>query len=162
MPLKKEILIQYGQNIALEHYADFLIGITWDPDMLEINYGDVVQDLYDYIVEVGYINWKKENIFLFNGVGGKRISGHREFSILVIKCMVLNVPFMKGKAIGQLWLMLDQNLFNEGRRPNSPSDFLFGENQFIVVRYYSNQISGNIVKGVRTWPFGDEKSIKII
>lgn len=126
LSLKKEILIQYGQNITPEPYADFLIGITWDPDMLKINYGDLVQDLYDYIVQVEYMNRKQEHTFLFNGVGEKIISGYREFSFHVTKCMVLNVPFMKGQTPGQLWFMLHQSISNEERRTNSPLDYLFG------------------------------------
>ena len=63
LPLKKEILIQCGETITPEAYADFRIGKTWDPDMLKINYGELFQDLYDYIVQVGYMNRKQEHIF---------------------------------------------------------------------------------------------------
>ena len=66
LPLKKEMLIQYGQNVTPEAYTDFLIGEEWDQDMLNINYNDVVQDLHEYIVQVGYMNRKQENVFLFN------------------------------------------------------------------------------------------------
>ena len=96
LPLKKEILIQCGEHITPEAYADLLIGKTWDPDMLKINYGDLAQDLYDSIAEDGYMNRKMGHIFLFDGVGGKIKFGYREFSFLVTKGMVLNVPFIKG------------------------------------------------------------------
>ena len=98
LPLKKEILIQCGEHITPEAYADLLIGKTWDPDMLKINYGDLAQDLYDSIAEDGYMNRKMEHIFLFDGVGGKIKFGYREFSFLVTKGMVLNVPFIKGQT----------------------------------------------------------------
>ena len=99
LPLKKEILIQCGEHITPEAYADLLIGKTWDPDMLKINYGDLAQDLYDSIAEDGYMNRKMEHIFLFDGVGGKIKFGYREFSFLVTKGMVLNVPFIKGQTV---------------------------------------------------------------
>ena len=102
LPLKKEILIQCGEHITPEAYADLLIGKTWDPDMLKINYGDLAQDLYDSIAEDGYMNRKMEHIFLFDGVGGKIKFGYREFSFLVTKGMVLNVPFIKGQTLCEM------------------------------------------------------------
>ena len=106
------------------------------------------------------MNRKQENVFLFNGIGGKIKSGYRELSFLTTKCVTLNVPLKKDQTIPQLWVFLDQGIFNGGKRLDSPSDFLFDENQFIVIPHYPNQISGKIVTGMRSWPFRDENSEK--
>ena len=158
LPLKSERLIQYGQNITPKSYADFLIGKTWNEDMLKINYEDVVEDLHEYIVQVGYVNRKLEVTFQFDGIGEQLGSWYREFSFLTTKCVTFNIPFKKYHIIGQFWFMLDQSIFNEGKRLDTPSDFMFDENQFIVVPHYPNQLSGNIATGMRTWPVRDENS----
>ena len=93
--MQKDILVQYGKNITPDAYTGFLFGKKWDPEMFEINYGDVVQELNDSIVKAEFINRKRQNIFRFNGVGGKMTFGYSEFSFLATKRMALNVPFMK-------------------------------------------------------------------
>lgn len=160
LPFKKEKLIEYGQNITPEAYADFIIGKKWDEDMLKIDYDYVVQDLHEYIVQVAYSNVELEDIFVFDGIDEIMRSGYREFAFLTTKCVTLNIPFMKDQTISSFWFILDQSIFKEGKRLDDPSDFLFDENQFIVVPHYPNQWSGNIVTGMRRWPVRDENSAK--
>ena len=130
----------------------------WNEDMLKFNYEDVVNDLHEYIVQVGYVNRNLEVTFQFDGIGEQLGSGYREFSFLTTKCVTSNIPLKEYQIIGQFWFMLDQSIVNEGQRLDAPSDFMFDENQLIVVPHYPNQLSEKIATGMRIWTVRDENS----
>ena len=164
LPIRQEKLSRYGPNITPKAYSDFLAGDNWDENMLKVNYADVIEDLHKYILSYGYMNLRLEDMALFDrrkdGTLKKDTPELRELSFLTTKCITVNIPYMNDQTITQFWISLNHSIFLGEKRLDSPSDNLLSENQFIVVFHYPNQLSGNLVRGMRTWPLRDENAPK--
>ena len=156
MPIREERLRHYGLNVTPQAYSDFLTGKSLNEEMLKIDYDDVIQHLEQYILGYGYVNLKLEEVLLTSSVKNitkKRSLGFREFSFLSAKCVRIDIPFNKSNPISYFFIALRTDIFIEGKRLDNPSDHLLKENQFIVALHYPNQLLGNIVTGIRKWPF---------
>ena len=155
MPIIEERLRHYGPNVTPQAYSDFLAGKLWNTEMLKIDYDDVTQHLTKYIKGYGYVNLKLEEVVLKSYIMNitKEGLGFREFSFLSTKCVSIDIPFIKGHPISYFWIALNYDIFLGGKRLDNPYDHLLKENQFIVAPHYPNQLLGNIVTGIRKWPY---------
>ena len=162
MPIRKERLKHYGLNVTAQAYSDFLAGKLWNEEMLKIDYEDVIQHLEQYVKGYGYVNLKLEEVILKSYIINitKKNLGFREFSFLSTKCVSIDIPFNKGHPISYFWIALKYDIFLGGKRLDNPYDHLLKENQFIVALHYPNQLLGNIVTGIRKWPYrGNDTSL---
>ena len=135
MPLKGEKLQHYGQNITPKAYANFLEGWKWDKEMFNIPYDEVTQSLGEYIIAYGVMTFNYADIPIYYSHDSNKKQkkpGFREFSLLTIKCVAIDIPFVKRVTIQQFWIYLQPSMFIGGKRLDNPSDNLLHENQFMT------------------------------
>ena len=83
-----------------------------------------------------------------------------EYNIGGMKCLVFNIPFIQGQQISDFEIDLRPDIFNGGRRIDSPGDGTSMENQLGVILHYPNQLTWQFDLAKRRWPTRKSNSPK--
>ena len=135
-------LKRYGDDVNMTAYVKFLSGDYWDQNFLKINYDRVTQNLDQYILASRYKNYLSEEY----------VPKMSEYNIGGMKCLVFNIPFIQGQQISDFEIDLRPDIFNGGRRIDSPGDGTSMENQLGVILHYPNQLTWQFDLMKRRWP----------
>ena len=140
--LIEDELKRYGDDVNMTAYVKFLSGDYWDQNFLKIDYDRVTQNLDQYILASRYKNYLLEEY----------VPKMSEYNIGGMKCLVFNIPFIQGQQITEVEIALRPEIFNGGRRIDSPGNDPSIENQLWVVLHYPNHLSWQFDLVKRRWP----------
>ena len=80
-------------------------------------------------------------------------------SVLSMKCLSFEIPFLKNEKVLSAFISFKSGIFsnnselkyNDGLRPDAPSDFIKGD-MFVFVPHYPNQLMNSYRNGKWKWP----------
>ena len=65
LAINEERLKMYGNNFKSSAYVRFLKGYVWDKEMLKVNYDEIMLNITDIILLVGYTTSSLETFNLY-------------------------------------------------------------------------------------------------
>ena len=141
--------------------------------MLQIDYNDVSKNIVDYVISYTIETVAGEMITIYNvteeGTHGSQTKptemlrkrnqryDFREISFWTIKCISIDIPFMKNQKVLRASVKLKTDIFNGGVRPTYEADVVVND-AFIVSPHYSKQLSKAMLQGNYEWPIQSKNS----
>ena len=156
----EEKLKLYGNNFTAKDYGDFLLGHTWNEDMLKVDYEDVTSRFDDSISIYGYRTGDMKLVFLHpDGHNTVAKPGFKEYFYFGDRCFTIDIPFQKDVEIFRFFLIIDPRIFGKGIISTSVFHEQFSGNNLVVTPFYRNQLLAKVKSGIRSWPFKELSGI---
>ena len=145
-PFLIDKLNEYGLNITLYDYKNFLLGVKSDERMYEIDFLNVTKKLENYIKSYTVVR-RDSTIETFHDLNDLPLDLKRpylsytgfEFGLLM-KCYSTNIP-VDSHAI---FLTISKQIFSMGRRPNTLG--------LAVMIHYKHQLLSSLDSVKNNWP----------
>ena len=137
--------------------------------MLKVNYDDIMLNMTDNILLIGYTTSSWETINLYKKESGTKMKPSVKDSLWQSsdpnnhRCFTMNIPFRKGVFIGRFFLFFKYSIFGRQGRLSSPFGYYMIKRNFRMTLHYRNQyiFKSSAISGVRNyWPLRDENSSK--
>ena len=155
----EENLKLYDNNFTAQDYAYFLLGHTWNEDMLKLDYEYVTSRFDDSIWVYGYTTGDMKTVILHYAGNREAKPGFKEYSYFGTRCFTIDIPFKKDDEIFRFYLFIDPRIFGKGIISAHVFDDQFSGHNLVVTPFYRNQLLAKVKSGIRSWPFKELSGI---